>query len=131
MLKIEHIITKLSEFIPEPCENIIEELESVFENEILIYLNTYNSNKLEYKEQQEIVNEFIKTKLGFSLETIASYGGEGQGEEWWIVYKVSEPYDIYIKLEGFYSSYNGVSFESWIDNLFEVKPVEKTIIVYE
>lgn len=33
-------------------------------------------------------------------------------------------------LSGYYSSYEGVDIEDWFD-FYEVKPVEKTIIVYE
>lgn len=36
-------------------------------------------------------------------------------------------HNVYIKIEGYYSSYNGTD---WNDNLYEVVPQEKKIIVY-
>lgn len=43
-----------------------------------------------------------------------------------------EYHDIYLSIEGYYSSYDGADFSnnSWVD-IKEVKPVDKVITVYE
>ncbi len=64
------------------------------------------------------------------MKEIAKYGGEGKGEEWWRVRYFPE-HDVYIKVDGWYSSYNGTDFEGWDDSCKEVRPKEKLITVYE
>lgn len=61
---------------------------------------------------------------------VAQHGGEGQGDEWWSV-KYFPDHDVYVKVEGWYQSYNGTEFEGWEDAVYEVRPQEKTITVYE
>lgn len=63
-------------------------------------------------------------------EEVAQYGGEGQGDTWYSV-KYFPNDDVYIKVSGYYTSYNGTSFDDWWDSCSEVKPIEKTITVYE
>lgn len=60
---------------------------------------------------------------------VDKYGGEGKGEEWYSV-KHFIDHDIYIKVEGWYSSYEGAEFESWEECVKQVIPQEKTITVY-
>lgn len=61
---------------------------------------------------------------------IEQRGGEGQGDYWYSVKHFSEK-DLYVKVSGFYSSYLGTSFDSFEDELDIVRPVQKTITVYE
>ena len=61
-------------------------------------------------------------------EEIEQYGGEGQGETWYSI-KFFKDHDVYIRTDGFYSSYNGTDFEEGFGE--EVKPKLKTITVYE
>ena len=63
-----------------------------------------------------------------SWEEIEQYGGEGQGDSWYSV-KYFKDHDVYIRTNGFYSSYNGTDFDYGYGE--EVKPVQKTITVYE
>jgi GTP cyclohydrolase III len=65
-----------------------------------------------------------------NVDVIDSYGGEGQGENWYKVYFFKD-HNVYAKLEGYYTSYDGVSFYNGWDCLFEVMPSEKTIVVYD
>lgn len=58
------------------------------------------------------------------------YGGEGKGEDWWSV-KYFPDHDIYIRVDGYYTSYEGVEFYEGWGCCSEVRPKEKTIIVYE
>ena len=56
-----------------------------------------------------------------------SYGGEGQGDEYWSVYKFSLGEEVvYVKFDGWYASYNGSEFNEW----FFVEPQEKVITVF-
>lgn len=59
---------------------------------------------------------------------VASKGGEGQGEEYWLIYHFTA-HNVYIKVSGFYTSYDGVDWS--YGGFSEVKPVEKTMTVYE
>ena len=56
------------------------------------------------------------------------YGGEGQGDVFETV-QYFKDHDVYIKIEGFYSSYNGVDYDAY--DFEEVVPAEKVITVYE
>lgn len=60
---------------------------------------------------------------------VDQYGGEDKGSDWWSV-KYFPDHDVYIKVEGYYTSYDGTDFEGWHSCCTEVKPKEKTIIVY-
>lgn len=73
-------------------------------------------------------NETVYEGLG-EVEEVVQKGGEGEGSEWYSV-KYFKDHDVYIKVEGYYSSYNGTDFDGWED-CSEVKPQEKTITVYE
>ncbi len=61
---------------------------------------------------------------------IDQYGGEGKGEEWYSV-KHFPQHDVYIKISGYYSSYEGTDFSDEWGCCEEVRPVSKTITVYE
>ena len=66
--------------------------------------------------------------IGECIE-VQQHGGEDQGSEWWSV-KFFPDHDVYIKVSGYYSSYNGTDFDGWED-CHQVRPREKVIIVYE
>jgi hypothetical protein len=61
---------------------------------------------------------------------VKKYGGEGKGEEWYNTRHFID-HDVYISVAGYYTSYDGVYFEDGWYNIFEVRPKEKTVIVYE
>ncbi len=57
-------------------------------------------------------------------------GGEGDGEEYWIVFSLTKDNVIkYFRVDGWYQSYNGGELE-W-SNMFEAKPVQKTYTDYD
>jgi|SRR6188508_2008856 len=58
------------------------------------------------------------------------YGGEGQGETWYNV-RYFPQHNVYIKVDGFYTSYSGTDFDDGWECCSEVKPQIKTITVYE
>ena len=73
-------------------------------------------------------NSYDPEELGLGkVEEVDRYGGRGQGDTWYSV-KHFVDHDVYIKTEGYYSSYSGTDFEYGYGT--EVRPVEKTIIVY-
>lgn len=73
---------------------------------------TYEGHKFTYEEQ---------------------FGGEGQGDDYWIVFSVTSLADagdvVYYKCPGWYQSHNGAELE-W-DNLFQVAKKKKTITVWD
>lgn len=71
-------------------------------------------------------NRLDKLGLG-KIKEIEQKGGEDQGSEWHIVLYFVD-HDVYIKVNGYYSSYDGVDFDDYGK---EVRPKEKTITVYE
>lgn len=72
----------------------------------------------------------------YSVTLVEHYGGEGCGDTYYDVFKIQEVLNehncAYFKVSGYYSSYNGTDY---CDDIYGssalVKPVEKTIIVYE
>lgn len=69
------------------------------------------------------------TILGTMIE-VEQVGGEGEGDTWYSV-KYFQDHDVYIKVSGWYQSYNGTEFNDWSDACKEVRPQEKTVTVYE
>jgi len=70
----------------------------------------------------------VVPNIGTFVE-VEQVGGEGSGDHWHSVKYIKE-LDMYIKVTGYYASYDGTSFNGWED-AEEVKPQEKTITVYE
>lgn len=64
-------------------------------------------------------------KLG-SYSVVEDFGGEGQGDTYYIIYKFID-HDVYIKFDGWYASHAGAEY----NKMYEVFPKEKTITVYE
>lgn len=63
-----------------------------------------------------------------SFEEVDSYGGEGKGEDYWIVYKfVSVNNEVaYVKFNGYYYSYDGANYNNW----FFVEPKQVMVTRY-
>lgn len=86
-------------------------------------------------ERQEIsVDSFGYSDFESPLENVGEWeeieqvGGEGEGETWYSV-KFFKDHDVYIRTDGFYSSYNGTDFDDGYGD--EVRPKLKTITIYE
>lgn len=56
-----------------------------------------------------------KTKgLNIDYEHVDNHGGEGEGEDYWSVYKFTHGTDIvYVKFSGSYQSYSGSDYNEW------------------
>lgn len=71
-------------------------------------------------------SEFIDLE-DFRVRRVDSYGGEGQGDDYWMVLEV-EFSDVIktFELSGYYASYDGGYYE----DIKEVKPVDKVVTVW-
>ena len=93
------------------------------------YCDDENKNDYKYEEFKEDsvyiegIGEIQVVNRSGGYSDIPEYGS---GVDWEIVRYFSD-HKIYIRLSGYYSSYDGLQ----IDNYDEVKPVSKVIIVYE
>jgi len=73
--------------------------------------------------------DYDSEELGLGkVEEVDRYGGEGQGSTWYSVKHFVE-HDVYIRTDGWYSSYDGTYFDEGYGT--EVRPVEKTVTFYE
>lgn len=82
------------------------------------------NEELTYAEQE--LDNLNRLGLGKVVE-VKQKGGEGEGDEWYSV-KHFVDHDVYIRTDGFYTSYEGTSFEDGYGR--EVFPHQKTITVY-
>jgi hypothetical protein len=64
------------------------------------------------------------------IRYVTGYGGKGKGEEYWFVLYHTE-LKQYLKIEGYYQSYNGVEFPTFEKAVTVVKPIEKLVTYYE
>jgi len=66
---------------------------------------------------------------GYSAKVVATYGGEGQGDQYWVVISISDGETTrYFRRDGWYASYDG----GYLDGpTSEVAPKEKVITVFE
>jgi hypothetical protein len=90
---------------------------------------TPSSWMLEHRASYEEHFQFLDfvCELGLTFEFEDRYGGEGQGDEYWSVYKFSLGEEVvYVKFDGWYASYNGSEFNEW----FFVEPQEKVVTVF-
>lgn len=81
-------------------------------------------NEVSGYEFEETLSEEIYGKN----EIVHEEGNCEGGGEYSELVRYFKDHNVYIKLTGTYYSYNGTD---WNDDYHEVKPVEKTIIVYE
>lgn len=100
--------------------------------EIISYLESFDlsideiSSRLDYKFDLPIEqHDEIKTKLG----NYSIVYDDREGSDYDVCVRVVHfvEHDCYIKFSGYYSSYDDSDYDEWS----EVKPVTKTITVYE
>lgn len=61
---------------------------------------------------------------GHTVESVEEFGGEGQGDELWVVYRID---DQLFKKDGYWVSHDG---SYWDGDFYEVEPYEITITKY-
>jgi hypothetical protein len=84
----------------------------------------------EYREIIDALKDFNdKYEInGFLLDGVDEYGGEGQGEDYWVVIEVTKGnHKSFWQFDGWYASYDG----GHLENVWEVTPTEKVVTVYE
>lgn len=94
-----------------------------FETELKQYLNKcdpennfFRSNKPYNYDSQE-----------FEMACVDNYGGEGEGEVYWKVWKFTKgSEEVHVQFDGSYASYNGSTYDDW----FFVEPREVTVTQY-
>lgn len=69
------------------------------------------------------------TRDGLTGKVVKSHGGEGQGDEYWMVISLSDGNTTrYFRKDGWYASYDG----GYLDGeTYEVKPAERLVTYYE
>lgn len=67
---------------------------------------------------------------GLTAKVVKEYGGEGQGDQYWMVVSLSDGETTrYFRKDGYYSSYgDGGNLDG---NTYEVNPQEKVVVFYE
>ena len=91
----------------------------------------YNDENAASQSFQEIADEdFNKwlTENNIKEEHIEQVGGEGQGDNYYVVYLYTKGDEkVYIKFSGYYSSFEGPSYEGY----YVVNPVVRQVTFYE
>jgi len=66
---------------------------------------------------------------GYTIKTTDEYGGEGLGDEYWYIFTLTseDKKETHIKVEGWYDSWNGTSWEEYDFNIVEsyIEPVTR------
>jgi hypothetical protein len=88
----------------------------------------YNESNNTPSLHQVRTQEWLKSLGLGEIEEVEQHGGEGEGSNWYSV-KYFKDHNVYIKTTGCYSSYEGIEFYDGYGE--EVKPVERTITVFE
>jgi len=110
-------------FTTHPSYNLYKEREQdpTFLQVRKEYNETPNYHALGVKERS--------TFLGLGeIEEVEQHGGEGEGDSWYSV-KYFKDHDVYIRISGYYQSYDGTTFDQGYGE--EVFPKQKMITVYE
>lgn len=90
---------------------------------------SYQEERDEYTIKHKTMSEAMREKATFQYEHIEQEGGgEGGAEYCYGIFKLN---DKYYRAEYRYYSYEGHDYEGILNTLQEVKPVTKTVTVYE
>ena len=84
----------------------------------------------EFMYEGDYTKDWTSNVLPFEYKGVDSYGGEGQGSDFYSVILIRNPDNhdeqYYIKFQGWYTSYDGAEYDRWSF----VEPRQKTITVY-
>ena len=101
-----------------------------FKQQVTEYLNSNREFCAELMYYGGYVKDWESDGLPFEYKSVYSYGGEGEGSDFYSVIVIRNPNNhdeqYYIKFQGWYASYNGAEYEGWSF----VEPKQKTITVY-
>lgn len=66
---------------------------------------------------------------GWTGKVVSAFGGEGEGDQYWMVVSVSDGETTrYFRKDGWYASYDGGYLDG---DVYEVAPKEKVVVFYE
>lgn len=69
-------------------------------------------------------------RAGYKIFKVAGYGGEGKGDDYWVVFRFDkDDNQLYIKISGYYVSYGGESIDPMSWKI--VEPKTKTVTYWE
>ena len=101
-----------------------------FKQQVTDYLNSNREVCADLMYEAFYVEDWESDALPFEYKGVDSHGGENQGSDYWTVILIRNPDNhdeqYYIKLQGWYSSYEGPEYEGWSF----VEPKQKTVTVY-
>ena len=101
-----------------------------FKQQVTEYLNNNREICKEMMYEGVYAMDWESDELPFGYKGVDSYGGEGQGSDFYSVILIRNPANhdeqYHIKFQGWYASYNGAEYESWSF----VEPKQKTITIY-
>ena len=101
-----------------------------FKQMVTDYLNNNRAICEELMYDGSYVEDWKSDGLPFEHKCVDSYGGEGQGSDFYSAILIRNPDNhdeqYYIKFQGWYASYDGAEFTDWSF----VEPKQKTITVY-
>jgi len=83
----------------------------------------------DYESRKQRREEYLKTTKFGTVNVVDQHGGEGEGEEWYIVYHFVD-HDVYVRVDGWYQSYHGTEFDGW-GSCREVRPQQRMVTFYE
>lgn len=114
---------------------------SITPNEVNdILLAAYNTDDYSIEEfDSEILSELPWSLRNGEVKEVGEYsyslvtdvgGGEGDGEERYVVFKISKDgVDQYFRYDGYYASWDGTTWDDLTPR--EVKPQERIVVFYE
>lgn len=85
----------------------------------------YGDDEIEFWNDVEYKGVTLDSLFGLTAKAVAQHGGEGQGDEYYVVAKIGTQHFM---RTAFYSSWEGVYWDE--GELFEVEPYEKTVTDY-
>ena len=101
-----------------------------FKQQVTEYLNNNRAICAELMYEAGYAKDWESDALPFEYKGVDSYGGEGEGSDFYSVTLVRNPDNhdeqYYIKFQGWYASYNGAEYDNWSF----VGPKHKIITVY-
>ena len=101
-------MTTLNELVKELLDNNIDIQRSFFESD--------HPQKSKYLVVGDLEDVFLDRAddIGVTFEHMANHGGEGDGDQYWSVYKFHKGSDsVFVKFNGSYASYDGSCYDEW------------------
>lgn len=128
------ISTAQAEGLKVTAERVVEKLLEYY-NEDLSRLENgdyYDDDGVSYFEEiaDDLSEDLYGTGIevdGLHLTLVEQFGGEGEGDEYFVVFTIQETGQFF-RFDGYYSSFDGTNWEDTA--LREVQKTAKTITVY-